>query len=69
MYNIKAVIASFLCKMHQNFAQSQYLPIHTTKRRLTLRWENLGTFSQSQPRIYFVKSQNNAFCGVNWKIL
>jgi hypothetical protein len=32
MYNIKAVIASFLLKLQQNFAQSQDFPIHTTKR-------------------------------------
>jgi hypothetical protein len=29
----------------------------------------LGNFSQSQPRIHFVKSQYNTFRGVNWKIL
>jgi hypothetical protein len=34
-----------------------------------LRWENLGIFSQSQLRIYLMKSHNNTFCGVNWKIL
>jgi hypothetical protein len=32
MYDIKTVIASFLRKLQQNFAQSQYFPIHTTKR-------------------------------------
>jgi hypothetical protein len=32
MNDIKAVIASFLRKLQQNFAQSQYFPIHTTKR-------------------------------------
>jgi hypothetical protein len=39
---------------------------HNIKR---LRWENLGTFSQSQLRTYLVKSNNNTFRGVNWKIL
>jgi hypothetical protein len=33
MYDIKAVIASFLRKLQQNFAQSHYFPTHTTKRR------------------------------------
>ena len=32
MYDIKAVIASFLRKLQQNFAHSQYFPIHTMKR-------------------------------------
>jgi hypothetical protein len=32
MYDIKIVISSFLRKLQQNFAQSQYFPIHTTKR-------------------------------------
>jgi hypothetical protein len=32
MYDFKAVIASFLRKLQQNLAQSQYFPIHTTKR-------------------------------------
>jgi hypothetical protein len=32
MYDIKTVIASFLRTLQQNFAQSQYFPIHTTKR-------------------------------------
>jgi hypothetical protein len=32
MYDTKTVIASFFRKLHQNFAQSQYFPIHTTKR-------------------------------------
>jgi hypothetical protein len=36
---------------------------------ITSRWENLGIFSQSQPRIHFVRSQYNTFRGVNWKIL
>jgi hypothetical protein len=31
--------------------------------------KNLGIFSESQPRIHFVKSQYNTFRGVNWKIL
>jgi hypothetical protein len=31
MYDIKTVIASFLRKLQQNFAQSQDFPIHTTK--------------------------------------
>jgi hypothetical protein len=31
MYDIKAVIASFLRKVQQNFAQSQYFLIHTTE--------------------------------------
>jgi hypothetical protein len=31
MYDIKAVIISFLCKLQQNFAQLQYFQIHTTK--------------------------------------
>jgi hypothetical protein len=31
MYDIKSVIASFLRKLQQNFAQSQYFPIYTTK--------------------------------------
>jgi hypothetical protein len=34
-----------------------------------LLWENLGIFSQSQLRTYLVKSHNNTFRGVNWKIL
>jgi hypothetical protein len=34
-----------------------------------LRKENLGIFSQSQPRMYFVKSQYNTFRGVNGKKL
>jgi hypothetical protein len=34
-----------------------------------LRWENLGIFSQSQQRTYLVKSHNNTFRSVNWKIL
>jgi hypothetical protein len=34
-----------------------------------VRWENFEIFSQSQLRIYFVKSQYNTFRGVNWKIL
>jgi hypothetical protein len=78
MYDIKAVIASFLRKLQQNFVQSQYFPIHTTKcvvlrfHKINVRlrlaknsqlltrvcWENLGIFSQSQPRIYVVKSQS-----------
>jgi hypothetical protein len=37
--------------------------------RLILRWENLGIFSQSQLRTYVVKSHNNTFRGVNWKML
>jgi hypothetical protein len=36
---------------------------------LPLRWENLGNFSQSLPRIYFVKSQYSTSRGVNWKML
>ena len=32
MYDIKAVIASFLRKLQQNFAHSQYFPFHTMKR-------------------------------------
>jgi hypothetical protein len=32
MYDIKAIIASFLRELQQNIAQSQYFPIHTTKR-------------------------------------
>jgi hypothetical protein len=32
MYDIKAVIASFLGKLQQDFAQSQYFSFHTTKR-------------------------------------
>jgi hypothetical protein len=36
---------------------------------LILRWENLGSFSQSQLRTYLVKSHNNTFRGVNRKIL
>jgi hypothetical protein len=32
MYDIKAAIASFLSKLQQNFVQSQYFSIHTTKR-------------------------------------
>jgi hypothetical protein len=39
---------------------------HNIKR---LRWENLGIFSQSQLHTYLVKSHNNTFRGVNWKIL
>jgi hypothetical protein len=31
-YDIKAVIASFLCKLQQNVAQLQHFPIYTTKR-------------------------------------
>jgi hypothetical protein len=32
VHDIKAVIASFLRKLQQNFAETQYFPIHTTKR-------------------------------------
>jgi hypothetical protein len=32
IYDAKTVIASFLRKLQENFAQSQYFPIHTTKR-------------------------------------
>jgi hypothetical protein len=37
--------------------------------RLILRWENLGIFNQSQLHTYLVKSHNNTFRGVNWKLL
>jgi hypothetical protein len=38
-------------------------------RVLILRWENLGILSPSQLCTYLVKSHNNTFRGVNWKIL
>jgi hypothetical protein len=41
MYDIKAVIASFLRKLQQNFAQLQYFPIHTTKR-VALRFHKMN---------------------------
>jgi hypothetical protein len=47
-------------------AKNSKISLHN---RLALRWENLRIFSQSQPRIYFVKSQYKTFRGVNWKIL
>jgi hypothetical protein len=40
-----------------------------TCNRLILRWENLGILSQSQLRLYLMKSQYNTFHGVNLKIL
>jgi hypothetical protein len=45
------------------------IPNFSQRNCLILRWENLGIFSQSQLRIYLVKSQYNTFCGLNWKIL
>jgi hypothetical protein len=41
IYDIKAVIAFFLRKMQQNFAQSQCFPIHTTKR-VVLRFHKIN---------------------------
>jgi hypothetical protein len=46
-----------------------HIPKFFQRNRLILRWENLGIFSQSQLRFYFVKSRYNTFRGVNWKIL
>jgi hypothetical protein len=44
---------------------------HKQRNIKRLRWENLGIFSQLQLRtyMYLVKSHNNTFRGVNWKIL
>jgi hypothetical protein len=42
MYDIKAVIVSFLRKLTQNFAQSQYFSINTTKR-VVLRFHKMNT--------------------------
>jgi hypothetical protein len=42
MYDIKAVNASFLCKLQLNFAPLQYFPIHTTKR-VVLRFHKMNT--------------------------
>jgi hypothetical protein len=41
MHDIKAVIASFLRKLQENFAQSQYFPIHTMKR-VVLRFHKMN---------------------------
>jgi hypothetical protein len=41
MYDIKTFIASFLRKLQQNFVQSQYFPIHTTKR-VVLRFHEVN---------------------------
>jgi hypothetical protein len=49
MYDIKTVIAFFLRKLPQNFAQSQHFPIHTTKRVMGVRscdWLKIPKFSQ-----------------------
>jgi hypothetical protein len=43
------------------------IPIFSQRNAKRIRWENMGF--QSQPRIYFVKSQYNTSRGVNWKIL
>jgi hypothetical protein len=45
------------------------IPIFSQGNDKRLPWENVGIFSQSQPRIHFVKSQYGTFRGVNWKIL
>jgi hypothetical protein len=45
------------------------IPKFSQRNHLTLRWENLGIFNKSQPRIYFAHSQYNTFRGVIWKKL
>jgi hypothetical protein len=46
-------------------------PLSSAHRHLflSIRWENLEIFSQSQLRTYLVKSYNYTFRGVNRKIL
>jgi hypothetical protein len=63
MYDIKTVIASFLRKLQQNFAQSQYFSIHTTKRVV------MGFHWISAQLWLAINSHNNTFRGVNRKIL
>jgi hypothetical protein len=45
-----------LCHKDKSFILKFY-----QHKRLKLRWENFGIFSQSQPRIYSVKFQYNMF--------
>ena len=44
MYDTKAVIALFLRKLQQNFAQSQYFPIHTVKRAVFIKLHKCKKF-------------------------